>query len=285
MRLARSVLVATGPQAGDFLQGQLSQDILAIDTGESSWSWLLQPNGKALAIARVTRVTIETFWIDVESVLAEEALARLMRFLLRMHCELTIAPDLEVWGVRGPLAGTAAVGIKGSDIVRVAAGWPGIGGVDVIGRDLVVPPSLRLVGAEAWNGVRIEAGVAQAPNEINESVIPAELGSLDATVSFTKGCYVGQELVARIDSRGHVNRWLAAAVLADSVLPPVGAEVVVDGHAVGVVTSVAESLDLRAPIALVWVRREVGVADSVELRWPTGSASASVHERPLVGAS
>ena len=97
-------------------------------------------------------------------------------------------------------------------------------------------------------------------HELDESTIPAEVGPwvIERSVSFTKGCFVGQELVARIDSRGgNVPRHLRGVVLGANVLPPVGAELVVDGEVRGTLTSVGESLDLRAPIALALVHRSV----------------------------
>ena len=105
---------------------------------------------------------------------------------------------------------------------------------------------------------------------------------------FTKGCYTGQELVARIDSRGsNTPRHLRGIVLGENVLPPVGAEVVVDDKVRGTLTSVGESLDLRAPVALAFMHRSVEPGASVMLRWSSSTgdaveAVARVRELPLV---
>lgn len=284
-RLDRGVIEVAGAAAGSFLQGQLSQDVLALSDGSASWSWLLMPNGKAVARIRVIRVDSERYWLDLETAVLDAALTRLQRFLLRTECTLRVDPDISSWGVRGPLASLVASEFTGDPIYRVASTWQGIGAVDVVGRGVLAPRNARSVGFDAWNSVRIEAGAAEAPGEINDKVIPQELGALDDSVSFTKGCYVGQELVARIDSRGHVNRWLAGLVVADPVIPPLGADVVVDDHVVGELTSIGESLDLRAPVGLAWVRRSVAVDSTIELRWSTGAVRARVAERPLVGAA
>jgi folate-binding Fe-S cluster repair protein YgfZ len=102
-------------------------------------------------------------------------------------------------------------------------------------------------------------------------------------VSFTKGCFTGQELVARIDSRGgNVPRHLRGVVVLENALPPVGAKLVVDGKEVGALTSVAESLDRRAPVALAYVGRAVEPPADVTVSWDGGSAKARVETLPLV---
>jgi len=98
-------------------------------------------------------------------------------------------------------------------------------------------------------------------------------------VSFTKGCFIGQELVCRIDSRGHVNRFLRRLVAIDGPRPAPGTEIVVDGKVVGAVTSVTPAA--FPPVALGYVRREVDPGATVELRGATGTATAAVA--PLRG--
>ena len=90
-----------------------------------------------------------------------------------------------------------------------------------------------------------------------------------------------QELVARIDSRGHVNRRLAGLTIATNVIPPAGSAVMVDGERRGTITSVGESLALRAPVALAMLRREVGAGDLVSVEWDGGTTPATVHDLPL----
>ena len=92
--------------------------------------------------------------------------------------------------------------------------------------------------------------------EIDEQVMPAEVGVVDRAVSFTKGCYIGQEPVARLHYRGHANRGLRA-ILLDGVLPAAGAAVQVEGREVGRVTSAVASPTLGRGLALAIVRREV----------------------------
>ena len=114
----------------------------------------------------------------------------------------------------------------------------------------------RVFGDEAYDVLRIEAGMPRFGAEIDEQVMPAEAGVVDRAVSFTKGCYIGQEPVARLHYRGHANRGLRS-ILLDGTLPEAGATVEVDGREVGRITSAAESPTIGRAVALAIVRREV----------------------------
>ena len=103
-------------------------------------------------------------------------------------------------------------------------------------------------------------------------------------VSFTKGCYLGQELVARIDTRGRVNRHLRAVRLNQAVIPPVGADVILDDSVVGTLTSVGESLALRAPVAMALIRREAVPGSDVMVVWDGGAARGTIETLPLLAS-
>ena len=98
----------------------------------------------------------------------------------------------------------------------------------------------RVFGDEAYDVLRVEAGMPRFGAEIDEQVMPAEAGVVDRAVSFTKGCYIGQEPVARLHYRGHANRGLRS-ILLDGALPAAGATVEVEGREVGRITSAVES--------------------------------------------
>ena len=100
-------------------------------------------------------------------------------------------------------------------------------------------------------------------------------------MSFTKGCYLGQELVSRIETRGHVNRHLRGVVITRNVLPPEGAQVWSVERAVGTLTSVSESPGIGAPIGLAMLRREVTPGDEVVVRWEGGETPAIVRALPM----
>ncbi len=151
--------------------------------------------------------------------------------------------------------------------------------------EVEAPAGVPAASIADYEVARIEAGVPVMGRELDESTIPAEAGVVDRSVSFTKGCYTGQELVARIDSRGgNVPRRLRGIVVGGDggALPPIGATVHADGKEVGTVTSVVRSARLGAPVALAYVRRAVEPPADVELRWDGGSTPARVLALPLV---
>jgi folate-binding protein YgfZ len=115
---------------------------------------------------------------------------------------------------------------------------------------------LRAVGLEALEVLRIEAGVPVFGRDMTAETIPVEANLTDA-ISYTKGCYVGQEVIARLDARGHVNRRLMGLRLEGDVLPQAGDVIVSPERDVGWVTSVAFSPALQQPIAMGYIRREV----------------------------
>jgi folate-binding protein YgfZ len=277
--LARDFLRVHGPDAIGYLQGQLSQDVSALAVGSAAESLLLQPQGKVDALVRVTRTGEEEVVVDVDGGFGQAVAARLNRFKLRVKA------DIEPLGWRClAIRGPGAHGVQATGGLVVAADWPGLPGIDVLGESPDVPPDVRRCGPDAWETVRIEAGIPAMGRELTEKTIPAEAGVVERTVSFTKGCYTGQELVARIDSRGgNVPRRLRGVVVATNVIPPVGATVRVGDSDVGSLTSVGESLDRRAPVALAYVRREVDPPAEAEVRWEGGSAPARIEALPLVG--
>ena len=276
--LRRDFVRVHGPDTFSYLQGQLSQDVSGLTLGEAADSLLLQPQGKVDALVRVTRADEEEAVIDVDGGYGEAVMARLTRFKLRVKADIEPL-DWRCLALRGPRAHE----LEPVTGLVVDADWPGLPGVDVLGVEPGVPEGVRECGPEAWEAVRIEAGIPLMGRELTERTIPAEAGVVERTVSFTKGCFTGQELVARIDSRGgNVPRHLRGVVVGANVLPPVGAALVVDGKEVGSLTSVAESLERRAPVALAYVRRDVAPPAEAEVRWDGGSAPVRVEALPLV---
>jgi folate-binding protein YgfZ len=212
--------------------------------------------------------------LDTDGGWGERVVERLSRYKLRVKVDLT-ALAWRCLAVRGPRASDVADGVP--------VDWPGLAGVDLVGEDPTVPNGVPLVDIAAYEAVRIEAGIPVMGRELDENTIPAEAGVVDRSVSFTKGCFTGQELVARIDSRGgNVPRHLRGIVIGTNVVPPVGATVEADGKDAGTLTSVAESLERRAPVALAYVRRAVEPPAEVTVSWAGGSVPARVESLPLV---
>ncbi|MFA9565326.1 MAG: folate-binding protein YgfZ, partial [Acidimicrobiales bacterium] len=258
--MARDGVKVTGPDAESFLQGQLSQDVAGLAAGESRWSLLLEPTGKVVAWLRVTRTGDEEFLLDVEHGYGSAVVERLQRFLIRISC--VVEPEsLRMLAVRGP--GSRDVELEAQ--VRHDPGWPGVEGLDVVGETITRPAGLADLSDDELERLRIEGGIPAMGREITTDVIPAELELVDRSVDFDKGCYTGQELVARIDSRGgNVPRRLRI-VEVDGRVPPVGATVFGEGQASGALSSVVGSSDGAVGLALV--HRRIDAPAGVTVRW------------------
>ncbi|MBW3579647.1 MAG: hypothetical protein KY447_08355 [Actinobacteria bacterium] len=276
----RDFVRVTGPDTVTFLQGQLSQDVAAVAVGGSAFSLLLQPQGKVDAFVRLTRTADEEVVLDADAGWGQAVRARLERFKLRVRC--AVEPlDWRCLAVRGE--GSSVVPPPPSGTWSVVAETPGVDGFDLVGPSPEPPEGATRVGSDAYDALRIETGVPRMGAELDSNTIPAAAGIVERSVSFTKGCFTGQELVARIDSRGgNVPRRLRGVVVATNVIPPPGAAVVAQGKEVGALTSVGESLELRAPVALAYVQRGVDVPAEVLLRWEGGEVPARVEALPLV---
>lgn len=280
VEVPRDFVRVAGPDAVTFLQGQLSQQV-DVPVGTSAWSLLLHPQGKVVALLRFTRAGDQEYVLDTDGGWGPAVVERLNRFKLRVKADIEALDGWRCIAVRGPDSHLVAPG-------GLPADWPGLPGADLAGpaAEVEPPPGLAEGSAEDIEAARIEAGVPVMGRELDESVIPAEAGVVDRTVSFTKGCYTGQELVARIDSRGgNVPRRLRGVVVGGDPAadpPPVGATVHAGDKEVGALTSVARSPRLGAPVALAYVRRAVEPPADVELRWDGGTAPARVVALPVV---
>lgn len=226
--LPRDFVRVSGADAVSFVQGQVSQDVAALPVGASAWSFVLQPQGKVDALVRVSRTADDELVLDTDAGWGEHVVERLNRFKLRVKA------DIE------PLA-WRCLAVRGTDVEGAV---PAFGdGADLIGEDPPVPEGVRLGDRAEYEALRIENGWPAMGAEITERTIPAETGIVDRTVSFTKGCFTGQELVARIDSRGgHVPRHLRTVPVEPTAA--VGDPVIVEGRQVGTLTSVAGTIGL-----------------------------------------
>ncbi len=171
------------------------------------------PTGSSSALLRVTRVDGLGYLLDVDAGYGARAEARLRKFLLRSKVEMARL-DWRCLSLRGEAVETAAAGLV---TVLAEAGatvlpfeWSGWGGIDLLGpKDLVLdltsgglPEGITACGPEAVEACRIVSGLPAMGSELTDKTIAAEAGLVERTVSFTKGCYTGQELVARLDARG-----------------------------------------------------------------------------------
>jgi folate-binding protein YgfZ len=230
----RSYVRVAGPDAADYLQRMVSNDVEGLAEGDTCPALLLTAKARVIAPVVVWRRGAQDFLVLTEPELGEVVRALLTRMRLRAQCEI----ELEAH---------ASVLVFGDDARGIRTDFPGA--VELVDSDLA--PTLD--GADLERR-RIEAGVPRWGREIDGRILPAEAG-LDAThVDFGKGCYPGQEPVARLHYRGHPNRGLRVLELAE--VPDYDAELVHDGKAVGRVTSAAQRED-GSVVALAYVRVEV----------------------------
>lgn len=275
-----------GPDAVTFLQGLITQEVEDAPSGSVQRSMLLTPRGKLRSMLWVLRGDEEVILI-ADAGLGETVAGDLRRFKIRIDATVDDPePVSEVWGPDAKhavesagLAVSEGWTSSGSTIVARAP----LGGLDrlmVIG-DISALSNVRPVGTDAATAVRVEAGEPLTGSDFDEKTLVHETGLDSQSVSYQKGCYLGQEVVARIEYRGHVNRLLRGVTITENVIPPQGATLSVGGKQVGVLTSPSESLELRAPIGLCLVRVEVEPGISVQVEWDGGSTAAVVQELPM----
>lgn len=291
----RGAVVVSGPDTWTFLQSLVSADVSNLVDGQGAHSLLLHPQGKLDVDFRALRVGDDA-WLLTDTGLAGQLVASLLRFRIRVKVEIVDrSEEFGMLSVRGPRVDAlelgappeqhAHVGGFGCRVVR--ADWPGVPGIDVIGlrdaiedaRGALSAEGVAACSPEALEIVRVEAGVARQSFDYDDALIPQEAGLEIDAVSFTKGCFLGQELVCRIDTRGHVNRYLRALAVDGDVVPAPGAEIRRDDKVVGSVTSAVRS-PKGGVVALGFVRREVEPLSTVEVRVDdTVTRPATVYER------
>jgi tRNA-modifying protein YgfZ len=279
----RAVISVAGPDALSYLQGQISQDLLSLEAGDSAEALVLTPQGKLEAYVRVALSSDGELMVDVEQAFGEATLARLQRFKLRVKAtlELRIEPMVSL---RGPRSESLIAPGNHDDAFAHVVTWPGLSGIDLIGRNAVLPTGVDLADPAALEVARITAGWPRMGKELNEQTIAAAAGIVERTVSFTKGCYTGQELVARLDSRGNrvplrLEGFVAASVVGD--LPDDEAPLMLGDKSVGHVTSAAFDPTRGAVVGLCYLRREVEVPAECSIALASGELTASLVALPI----
>jgi folate-binding protein YgfZ len=266
-RIARDLVVVSGPDATSFLQSLVSQDLDGVAVGAAVPTLLLQPQGKLLVDFYALRAHDDLWSCLCEAGFGSALAEGLRRFKIRVKADIEEMPTTAL-AVRGLAMLPAAPNLHVVPVV-----WRGDGqAFDIFGTAAAVDAfsatlDLPLVDADAYERARIVAGVPRLGYDIDERTIPQEAGLERDAVSFTKGCFIGQELVCRIDTRGHVNRRLVRLRAENGELVR-GAEVTNYGRGVGEVTSSA------GDVALAMLRREVEPGTQVH----AGDASARVED-------
>jgi len=269
----RTVLHARGADRVTFLQGMLSNDVAALRPGDGCPALLLTIQGRVVADARVA-ATDDALLLDVDVRAREAFVEALERLIVADDVEL-VTPETRVAlvGVEGPdaerligrplapyahaetdVTGIAVRAVRASEVhgsgvvfhvaaERAPALW-----------DALVARGARPCGMDALEGRRVEVGVPRVGLDMDLGTLALEV-PVDEALSATKGCYLGQEVVARGTARGHVNRKLTG-LLIDGPVPPGGVPLVREGKEAGRLTTVAWAFGAGAPAALGFVRRE-----------------------------
>jgi len=235
--IARDVIIVQGDDAQTFLHSQLANDIASLAVGASIHSLLLEPTGHVAAIVRVVRHEDTVFTLDVEAGFADAVIVRLQRFVLRAKVTMRNSD----WVVRA-FRGTDAAGHVGDGPGRAAPYWGSQDEIDVVGDLSLLPIIGEETEPERMDYVRADARWPQLGVDVLVGDIPGTTGILSVAVSFTKGCYPGQELVERMDSRGTLAPVVVRALAREGL--GVGARVMENDQSVGTVTSIGARVAL-----------------------------------------
>jgi tRNA-modifying protein YgfZ len=272
-RSARARLILRGSDVADFLQGQVSNDVEALEPGSGCYATLLNAKGKVRCDMRILRGE-DWFLIDSEpqALPVLEHMVRVYSIGRDVHSE----PDARgLWSVIGPAARDAVDNPPPAEEHAHTDGELGVYvatdlGIDVIGER----PDLPEASADTAEILRIESGRPRLGFELGDDVIPQEAGINERAISFTKGCYVGQETVARLFYKGKPNRHLRGIELEDPVER--GAVIRNAERELGRVSSAGTSPRL-GPLALALVRREAAPGDVVTV----GATRGTIVELPF----
>jgi folate-binding protein YgfZ len=270
----RVLVRATGPDRVEFLQGMLTNDVASLRAGEGCAALLLTIQGRVVADVRVAAAG-EVLLLDVDRRASPAFVEALGRLIIADDVELTPDEETTLVGLAGPAAPQllpalaplapfahtmTSVGNVPVRLVRAST----IGGDGAILHvrtsaaprlwDALVAAGALPCGTAALEARRIECGIPRLGLDMGEKTLALEV-PVEAAISITKGCYLGQEVIARGTARGHVNRRLCGLVFTRD-MPAAGTPLGRDGHEVGQITSVAHSPALDRPVGLGFVRRE-----------------------------
>ncbi|MFQ5850444.1 MAG: aminomethyltransferase family protein [Candidatus Binatia bacterium] len=281
----RSLLRFTGPDRLSYLQGMVSNDVNGLDLGEGTYAAVLDIHGRILADIRLF-CTEDCFLLDFWEPLKEKIVAHLHCYLIADEVEVTdLTEQFRTVSLQGPKSRNLLEWLLGNDRLPskelshaefqtgdgsfrvIRATHTGEEGFDLmIGIKDLLPVvsrlqetgksfSYRWVGSQAQELLRVEAGIPRYGVDIDEDNLLLETG-LDHAVSFQKGCYLGQEVVERIHSRGHINKRLVGMVLEGDAAAQRGDTINGEQKQIGKVTSSILSPVLKCPLALGYVHRD-----------------------------
>jgi folate-binding protein YgfZ len=251
---ARNRLRITGADRVEFLHGQCTNDIKRLTVGDNCYAAFLDARGKMRGEGHVICQS-DAFLLETSPGMAQS----LEKFIITEDVMIEdMSTALGEWLVIGDIT----TGVPADAVTfRHPLGW---GGISAVG----MKPT---IDAGALEMLRIEAAVPRWGVDMDEHTIPNEAGLERRAISYDKGCYIGQETIARIKTYGHVNRRLVQMALAGPGVPTRGDKIFADGREAGRVTSAVFSSRLGKPLALGYVRRELA-ATGAALTWNNETA-------------
>jgi len=311
-RSHRGRLRIFGEKSGEALTGLVTNDVLAMQPGQGSYAAALSAKGRIIADVRIF-ASVASFLVDTSARAWPGLLAMVKKYVnprvSGYRDDSHAIRDLGLFGVEARAIVAGMTGVS-ADALGALAPYSHIDvHVDGVAITIVRSPDIAIEGYElfvpfeifdrlweraidsgatpaglgAWEIARVEAGRAEWGIDIDDSTIPQEANfdELDA-ISYTKGCYIGQEVVARVHFRGHVNRHLRGLRAASTDAPPQGAQLIDDsGNHVGDVRSSVASPRLGG-IAIGMVRREVLPGTSLNAKWENGERRVDVTMLPFL---
>ena len=307
-RSDRTRMRISGPKAAELLTGMVTNDVSALVAGEGQYAAALTPKGKIVADLRIFALE-DSLLVDTSA-----AAAPGWKDMVRKYVNPRIAPyhdvtgelsDLGVFGRSSRSIVSRVMQVDDRDLAALApyaniarplgdvtATIARVPEMDLDGFEIFTPTAAaeslkaRFAAAgiaagskDTWEIARVESGRPQWGVDMDDTTLPQEANFDElGAISYTKGCYIGQETVARVHFRGHVNRFLRRLRFVTRPAPPKGAELVDEtGKVIGDIRSVALS-PRYGGVALAMVRREVQPGTTLQARWSGGECSVQIEQ-------
>jgi glycine cleavage system T protein len=308
----RGLVRITGADRKRFLHAMVSNDTEHLQPGQGCYATFLTNKGRLVADF-VVYADADAYWLDLEPKMARPFIDAIDFFVIAD--DVVFTDETANWGLlslQGPEAADFLIlacgqelpelppyahlscRLAGHEVRLIRRSHTGEEGYQLLAPLDTLPAiwdalwqhrdmcDARAVGFDALDILRIETGVPILGRDMTSETIPLEANLLDA-ISYTKGCYIGQEVIARIDARGHVNRQLRGLVLEGDTLPQSGDAILSPDREVGWITSVAHSPALQQNIAMGYIRREVFTPGThLEVRTGDAILGATVVELPFI---
>ncbi|MFQ5795808.1 MAG: YgfZ/GcvT domain-containing protein, partial [Candidatus Bipolaricaulia bacterium] len=279
----RSIIEVTGPDRISFVHGLTTNDVASLEAGDGCYAAMTTAQARMIADLRVY-IFPDLLWLDCLGELNETVMEILDRSIISEQVELrNRGAELAILSFQGPRAADELTdrlgkplpplkgfqhfdtGIDGLSVEIIRHDQTGETGFDlVVARDDApalwqklrsTEPSVTPVGMHALNLLRVEAGIPWFGIDMDQTRLPIEADLEERAISYTKGCYIGQEIIARVKAYGEVGKKLRGLVIEGAAPPPVASKIFKEDQEIGWITSSIYSPALDRPIALAYIRR------------------------------